>query len=193
MSRRSFIPRIGRLLASVLLIVAFGSSAQVPVADDDAEELAERIGGGNPVAGKLKVESAGCLACHAVDGRGTDADSPKLGGQYADYLVNQLRSFRSGERRHPAVDGEAANIGDADLADIAAYFAGSKKMQGELAADDEPAKNLFVKGDIKRDILPCVSCHSVSGKGKSAGSDIYPVIGGQRGLYLREQLRDFRK
>jgi len=61
-------------------------------------------------------------------------------------------------------------------------------MQGDGSKDQPIAKNLFIKGDQTREIASCVSCHGENGKGRVAGNVIYPLIGGQRELYLRRQL-----
>jgi cytochrome c553 len=39
-----------------------------------------------------------CSACHAPDGRGTTTYYPRLAGQHADYLYEQLQAFKSGAR-----------------------------------------------------------------------------------------------
>jgi cytochrome c553 len=81
----------------------------------------------------------------------------------------------------------AEDLSVADMADIGAYFASRKIMQGD--GDDNPSgRNLFANGDQARDIPACVSCHGESGKGRIAGNVIYPLIGGQHKVYLRSQL-----
>lgn len=172
------------LLMAVLSCVA---TAQADVAGEVADDLAERIGNGDPVLGKAKAGVQGCLSCHQTEVSG----SPKLSGQYVDYLLKQLQSFDAGTRKHSA---EARKLKEGDgLADIAAYFASQPLMKGAAVADSPSASLLFTKGDRSRDILPCVSCHGPKGKGSIAGSDSFPVIGGQQKQYLQEQLIEFRK
>ena len=65
-------------------------------------------------------------------------------------------------------------------------------MQGEGARDNPLARNLFVNGNQARDIPACSSCHGDSGKGRIAGNVSYPVIGGQRMIYLRSQLVNWK-
>lgn len=177
------------LAVSMLALIA---AAGAEVAGDSAEENARRLGRGNPVAGKLKSDTELCQGCHGETGVNAISSYPKLTGQYADYIVKQLRNFKSGTRQHPVMNGMAENISEADMSDIAAYFASNEKMQGDNTAENPLGENLFTKGDLKRDVLPCISCHGVAGKGTLSGSDIYPVIGGQHKLYLREQLLNWR-
>jgi cytochrome c553 len=50
----------------------------------------------------------GCAECHGDDGRGSDA-TPRLAGQHATYLADQMNRFRNGKRlagqtpEHPRV------------------------------------------------------------------------------------------
>jgi cytochrome c553 len=70
-----------------------------------------------------------CADCHGADGNGPiDPSYPKLGGQYADYLAHALKAYRSGNRQHALMTGQAARLSDQDIADLAAYF-GSRETQ----------------------------------------------------------------
>ncbi|PIV35451.1 MAG: cytochrome C [Lysobacterales bacterium CG02_land_8_20_14_3_00_62_12] len=65
-----------------------------------------------------------CAACHGIDGnRPLDASYPKLGGQYADYLVKALKDYRSGARVNVIMNGQAALLKDQDIDNVAAWFA----------------------------------------------------------------------
>lgn len=115
---------------------------------------------------------------------------PNLAGQYAPYIAKQLRNFQSGARTQQIISAMATTSNDAELIDIAAYFASQKKMQGSGKGENPVAKNLFLKGDASRSIPPCMSCHGVNGKGPQYRA--YPVIGGQHRAYLRAQLIHWR-
>jgi cytochrome c553 len=82
----------------------------------------------------------------------------------------------------------AEDLSAADKSDIGAYFSSRKIMQGDGAGDKPLVRKLFVNGDQDRGLPSCVSCHGESGKGRVAGKVVYPVIGGQRAVYLRTQL-----
>lgn len=70
-----------------------------------------------------KEKSATCVACHGADGNSTDPQYPRLAGQHASYLERALLDYRSGDRKNPIMAGFAAGLSDADIADLAAYFA----------------------------------------------------------------------
>lgn len=79
------------------------------------------LAAGDAAAGKAKA--AVCSACHGADGNSTNPLWPKLAGQHADYLVKQLKAFKSGERKDPSMGPMATPLSDADMANLAAYYA----------------------------------------------------------------------
>ena len=79
---------------------------------------------GDAAAGKAK--SVVCSACHGVDGNSPSPLWPHLAGQHAAYLVKQIKAFRSGERKDPSMAPMVMNLTDADIDDIAAFFASQK-------------------------------------------------------------------
>jgi len=79
---------------------------------------------GDAAAGKAK--SATCAGCHGADGNSMVPMYPKLAGQHEQYLVKALKDFKSGARKDPTMSAMAAPLSDADVADVAAYFASQK-------------------------------------------------------------------
>jgi len=71
--------------------------------------------------GRAKAEA--CLACHGADGIATMPAVPHLAGQPEEYLAEQLRQFRSGKRPSEVMAIIAKPLADADVADLAAWFA----------------------------------------------------------------------
>jgi cytochrome c553 len=184
---------IERLLAVFCVVAAFLIWNRAEAAEDNAVATEQRMGSGLPVQGKRKIKSENCQECHGESGVGLAPSAPKLAGQYADYIIKQLRDFQSGERKHPVMSVMAEALTDDDRADIAAHYSGSPLMQGEAVEEDAVARELYFRGDMSRNIMPCKSCHGETGKGKYSATGCYPVIGGQHMIYLREQLRNWRK
>jgi cytochrome c553 len=119
---------------------------------------------------------------------------PSLAGQYANYIEKEIRNFQSGIRSHQIMNAMAGTIAnDQDLADIAAYFASQKKMEGDGSGGDPAGKEIFLHGDLSKMRLACVNCHGVRGKGLEAKISMFPVIGGQQKGYIRRQLILFRE
>ena len=80
---------------------------------------------GDAAAGKAK--SATCTACHGADGNSANPMWPKLAGQHEAYLAKQIKDFRDGNRKDPMMSAMAAALSDADIANLAAYFASQKQ------------------------------------------------------------------
>jgi len=73
-------------------------------------------------AGKKKAETV-CAACHGADGnKPLTPETPRLAGQYYDYLVHSLRAYRSGARQNPLMSPMAQPLSDAEIKDVAWYF-----------------------------------------------------------------------
>ena len=79
---------------------------------------------GDAAAGKGKAVV--CSACHGIDGNSINPLWPKLAGQHAAYLAKQMKAFRSGERKDPVMAPMAMGLSDADIDDLAAFYAGQK-------------------------------------------------------------------
>lgn len=82
---------------------------------------------GDAAAGKAK--SAACAACHGADGNSPTPAFPKLAGQNDDYLVHALKAYRDKSRVNAIMNGQAANLSDQDIADLAAYFASQSGLK----------------------------------------------------------------
>jgi cytochrome c553 len=158
--------------------------------DNSPDIIKRRTGSGNPLAGKDK--SLLCQGCHGEEGISVEPQIPKLAGQYAGYIAKQVHDFQNGFRSNAIMNGMAATVDDADLPDIAAYFASRNKMKGDGSAN-ALGRNLFLNGDMTRMMVACINCHGVNGKGKTPDNSMFPVIGGQQKEYLRIQLTNFRQ
>ena len=78
---------------------------------------------GDAAAGKAK--SAVCTACHGANGVSIAGTFPNLVGQKAEYLVAQLKAFKSGERKganSATMAPMAAALSEQDMMDLAAYY-----------------------------------------------------------------------
>ena len=69
-----------------------------------------------------KGKSKACAACHGALGISVAPDAPHLAGQPRDYLVEQLRAYRSGKRGHPQMNVVARTLSDADIEELAAWY-----------------------------------------------------------------------
>lgn len=82
---------------------------------------------GDAAAGKVKA--AVCAACHGADGIALIPGYPNLKGQNEQYLVSSLKAYKSKERSGGmamVMQPQAAMLSDADIENLAAYFANMK-------------------------------------------------------------------
>ncbi|MGA7594284.1 MAG: c-type cytochrome [Gallionella sp.] len=169
------------LLATILFAGATACAAELA-------DIAMQHGSGDPVAGKF--ESGLCKGCHGAEGIGFVELIPNLAGQNSGYTAKQMRDFQSGARTHQIMSAISRSVTATELADISAYFAGLRIMQGNGSGANPFAEKLFHNGDPARGIPACAGCHGEKGKIPVKAS--YPVIGGQHAEYLRVQLFHFR-
>ena len=76
---------------------------------------------GDAAAGKSRA--AACSACHGANGISSNELWPNLAGQKETYLAAQMKAFRDGDRNNPMMSPMAAGLSDADIANLAAYYA----------------------------------------------------------------------
>lgn len=76
---------------------------------------------GDPEAGAGLVQS--CVACHGDEGRSQIDRYPSLAGEDEEFLFEEMKAFRDGDRQDPEMTPQVARFDDQQLADIAAYFA----------------------------------------------------------------------
>jgi cytochrome c553 len=145
--------------------------------------------GGSVEAGAAKA--AVCVACHGPGGNSTNPEWPKLAGQHASFINAQLKVLKSGERKSPVMNAQAANLSDQDMKDLAAYFATQKPQPGVGSPDAvKTAQKIYRAGDPARGLPGCIACHGPQGHGNAGAA--YPRIGGQHAKYTAAVLRVYR-
>ena len=75
---------------------------------------------GDPYAGEVKAQT--CLTCHGKGDATTGPATPIISGQYADYIAQSLRDYKTGVRNHPVMSSFVASLTETDIRDLAAYY-----------------------------------------------------------------------
>lgn len=75
----------------------------------------------DPPPGRAKAQA--CAICHGPLGISNTPDAPHLAGQPRIYVIEQLKAFRSGKRRHEVMNVIAKPLSDADIAELAEWYA----------------------------------------------------------------------
>jgi cytochrome c553 len=164
---------------AIITLVAFAGAARA----QDAAKAQQ-------IAGQV------CAACHAADGNSVAAANPKIAGQIPEYLHKQLADFKGQGGKKPLRENAimtpmVANLSDADMKGLAAFYAG-QQIKPAPAADKELAalgQKLWRGGNSTTGVPACAGCHGPAGAGIPAQ---YPRLSGQFAEYVAAQLRLFR-
>ena len=180
--------RVGAHAALTLLLLA---SALAPAALADTAETDI----------PLTLLTARCAFCHGAAGISRSPLWPTLAGQDRDYLLEQLKLFRSGvndRRQGPAVlqmRFVLRGLTDTDLQRIAAYYASMPPRDTPASpADEATDAELLARGRRiyqggQDPALACAACHGSATAPAVAG---VPRLQGQFAGYLVQQLMAYR-
>lgn len=72
--------------------------------------------------------ASSCAACHGTDGKSPDA-IPTLYGKTADFIVKNLKEFKSGARSGTMMPRLAKGYSDEEIERIGAWFAAHSQAQ----------------------------------------------------------------
>ncbi|WP_420023823.1 c-type cytochrome [Cereibacter azotoformans] len=131
---------------------------------------------GNPAEGK--VAAGLCRTCHGLNGFARIPIAPHIGGEHPSYIRHQLEAFRSGAREHEIMSVVAAALTDAQIADLAAWFA-IQRIRAELKPGVDPHAAPEA----------CALCHGADGL---AVLEDAPNLAGENAIYIETQLKAFR-
>ncbi|MEZ5658498.1 MAG: c-type cytochrome [Burkholderiaceae bacterium] len=177
--RAAFGLRASRLVAAVGLAALM--TGQAWAADAKAD----------PAKGQ-QIAAGVCAACHGADGNSATSANPHLAGQHAGYLAKQLADFKSQARANPIMAGMVANLSEADMRDVAAWFS-QQTLNGSWAEKVDLAKageRLYRGGDASKGLPACAGCHGPNGAGIPVQ---FPALSGQFAAYTAAQLTAFRQ
>src|SRR5438045_4188814 len=178
----------GTLLCSAPSLSAAQASAAAPASDPGAATPDLPFTHGKLADGAAR--SVVCSACHGPNGNSVNPEWPRLAGQSAVYIAEQLRLFRSGLRANPVMQPLAVTLSDQDISDLAVYY----EAQTPTGLEADPSywrdgQAVYVRGDRTRDVPACIACHGPVGRGNLAAG--YPALRAQQSVYVVKQLNDY--
>ena len=133
-------------------------------------------------AGEQKA--AICAACHGDKGNSTNPAVPSLAGQPAQFIATSLFMFREGNRKDDQMTPMAKPLKNAEMNDVAAYFAA--QTMAPPKHQSKPENVAAGPGLAKK--FNCSQCHGPH----LLGQQHIPRLAGQQYEYLRTQLRGFK-
>jgi cytochrome c553 len=185
-----------KLKALLLLAAAFaGFPLAASASTDESSDKGKEINGT-------------CAACHGELGQGgKKGEYPRLAGQRAAHIEDQLKAFRARKRVNIPMFPytQERELTDEDIKEVAAYLAGIKlstKMPTFRGDEDALTRLLAVdkvmiipraEGDVAAGGVlyqkECAACHAKNGMGRGK----FPMLVGQYTNYLKKQMDAFIK
>jgi cytochrome c553 len=180
------------LLASACLLACSVASAAGDLLD------LRRIDASAGDAAAGKAQAAVCNACHGALGIAPVPLFPNLAGQKAEYLYWRLVAFKCAGNPASPMTAQVANLDDAAMHDLAAWFASLPAPAPATVAGNELAargETIYREGDPARGIPPCQGCHGADAHGHPQADEnarwrVYPALHGQHAAYLLQRLKD---
>lgn len=154
------------------------------------------LAGGAGAADIAKL-TEGCAACHGKDGASTESDVPIIGGMSPTYLEININVYKKRERPCPETKirsgpdkGKkttmcdiAKGLSDAEISQLAKFYAGKKFVRAVQSFDPELAK----RGKAIHQ-ENCEKCHANDG---SDVKDDAGMLAGQWIAYLKQTFDEY--
>src|SRR3974390_3160713 len=142
----------------------------------------------------VRIAVATCGICHGATGNSEQPKYPRLAGQNANYLVAQLKAFRSQTRGDADAIGYmwgmSATLEDGTIDALAQYYAAQKPGAGRAG---DPAlvskgRDIYDNGVTAVGVPACAACHGPDAHGMGD----FPRLAGQHAQYVMKQLNSFQ-
>jgi cytochrome c553 len=132
-----------------------------------------------------------CSTCHGADGQSTSPIFPSLAAQNPEYLVKQLKDFKSKKRVSDVMAPQVADVSAEDMVALAAFYSGKPAKVNRVADEDlvPVGRYIYTKGNTWSGVPACANCHGE----KAYGTVTLPRLAGQNTRYLLSQLKDFNQ
>ncbi len=153
-------------------------------------ETLQMLENADAAAGKGVAEREDCGRCHGSKGVADKITQPNIAAMSAAYLYKQLRDYKDGTREHRRMNRYVRELGDAELANLAAWYASQPGPQARAGTVKSTAAHELVRrGDGRRLIPACAACHGAAGEGNWIG---VPALAGQHLEYFIETMLAYR-
>ena len=129
-----------------------------------------------------KAAAAACAGCHGDSGISKAAGVPSLVGLDPKYLVAAMNAYKSGQRKSDAMKAVLSASSDADIANMALFYALQKPARAQTPAVGDQAAG-------KAAATACSACHGNSGVGADPAT---PNLAGQDAQYIAAALRAYK-
>lgn len=190
------------LLSGALLLAgsAYAENAHLPEDWTPASLQANLLAmpTGDVERGKLLNSEFMCASCHGEHGQALTRNWPSLAGQRVEYTYKTLQDYAEGRfAQHTGAEAMAAAasmLTQQQMADLSVYYAQFTLPTATITqvdmGEDKGTDIMVRKGDAKRLITPCASCHGVNGEG---GINETPALAGQEPYYFERSMQAYKQ
>ncbi len=148
---------------------------------DPAQPVAARGTKPDPVqAGK--AVAAACAGCHGEGGISKTPGMPNLVALDPKYLVAAMKGYKNGQRKHDVMKSMLAAVSEADMNNLALYYALHKPARAQTPAAGNRAAG-------KTAAAACAGCHGNQGVSTNPAA---PNLAGQDAQYLATALQAYK-
>jgi cytochrome c553 len=129
-----------------------------------------------------KAVAASCDGCHGERGVTSTPGMPNLVGLDPKYVVLAMKAYKSGARKDDMMKSAVATLSDADLENVALYYALQKPARAKTPAPGDQAAG-------KEAAASCSGCHGEQGVSGSAAN---PSLAGQDAQYFASAMQAYK-
>jgi cytochrome c553 len=130
----------------------------------------------------VKAMTEACGGCHGADGNSDLPGSPSLAGQHAEYLVDALKAYKDGRRKHDMMQAFVEPLGDAEIDEISFYYATMKPKRATTP----------VAGDSFAGRAPAAACAVCHGEDGNIDDPKTPRLAGLDSEYLAAAIKAYQ-
>jgi len=128
-----------------------------------------------------KAAAAGCSGCHGETGISKTSGMPNLVGLDPKYVVASVKAYKGGQRKNDMMKTLVSAVTDAELDDIALFYALQKPGKAQTPSPGNQAAG-------KSAAAACAGCHGEGGV--STGSA--PSLAGQEAQYFIAAMKSYK-
>ena len=143
----------------------------------------------------IRIAVGTCGTCHGPTGASEQPKYPRLAGQNANYVVAQLKAFRSQTRGDADAIGYmwgmSATLEDDTIDALGQYYAAQTAGGGRAGGDPAAigrGKDIYEHGLESVGVPACAACHGPDAHGMGD----FPRLAGQHAQYMLKQLNSFQ-
>jgi len=148
-----------------------------PVASTSAKGAPAKV----DALGAGKAAASGCAGCHGETGITSTPGMPNLVGLDPKYFVGAVKAYKGGQRKHDMMKTLVSAVTDAELDNIALFFALQKPGKAKTPSPGNQAAG-------KTAAVACAGCHGEGG----VSTGTAPSLAGQDAQYLMAAMKAYK-